>query len=64
MTHTMAFNFKDVENDKYIGFSEGLEYVPSKRNWRTNVVGQVLTGPANFLVIIDPTYDNEHNLIK
>lgn len=64
MTHTMAFNFKDVENNKYIGFSEGLEYVPAKRNWRTNVVGQIFTGPANFLVIIDPTYDNEHNIIK
>lgn len=61
-THTMSFKFKDVENDKLVGFSEGLENVPAKRNWRTNLVGQILTGPANFLVIIDPTYDGEINL--
>ena len=58
-THTMAFNFKDVENDKLIGFSEGLENVPAKRNWRTNIVGQILTGPVNFLVIVNPAYDGE-----
>ena len=61
-THTMSFKFKDVENDKLVGFSEGLENVPAKRNWRTNLVGQILTGPANFLVIIDPTYDGEINI--
>jgi hypothetical protein len=61
-THTMSFKFKDVENDKLVGFSEGLENVPAKRNWRTNLVGQILTGPANFLVIIDPTYDGELNI--
>ncbi|MBR5823292.1 MAG: hypothetical protein IKY67_04045 [Paludibacteraceae bacterium] len=61
-THTMSFKFKDIENDKLVGFSEGLENVPTKRNWRTNLVGQILTGPANFLVIIDPTYDGEINL--
>ena len=61
-THTMSFKFKDIENDKLVGFSEGLENVPAKRNWRTNLVGQILTGPANFLVIIDPTYDGEINL--
>jgi hypothetical protein len=61
-THTMSFKFKDIENDKLVGFSEGLENVPTKRNWRTNLVGQILTGPANFLVIIDPTYDGEINI--
>lgn len=61
-THTMSFKFKDIENDKLVGFSEGLENVPAKRNWRTNLVGQILTGPANFLVIIDPTYDGEINI--
>lgn len=61
-THTMSFKFKDVENDKLIGFSEGLENVPAKRNWRTNLVGQILTGPVNFLIVVDPTYDGEINL--
>ena len=61
-THTMSFKVKDIENDKLVVFSEGLENVPTKRNWRTNLVGQILTGPANFLVIIDPTYDGEINL--
>lgn len=61
-THTMSFKFKDIENDKLVGFSEGLENVPAKRNWRTNLVGQILTGPVNFLIAIDPAYDDEINL--
>lgn len=59
-THEMSFQFRDVEHDKLVGFSEGLAHVPAKRNWRTNIVGQILTGPANFEIIIDPTYEGEY----
>lgn len=59
-THEMSFQFRDVERDKLVGFSEGLTHVPAKRNWRTNIVGQILTGPANFKIIIDPTYEGEY----
>ena len=33
--------------------------VPFERNHRTNIVGDLLTDPAKFNVIIDPTFDNE-----
>ena len=35
---------------------EGLHNVPVQRNWRTNVVGDVLTGEVNFSVSVDPIY--------
>lgn len=63
-THKMAFNFMDVEKNKNIGFSEGLEFVPAKRNWRTNVVGQILIGAANFNVIIDPNYADDTDVLN
>ena len=33
--------------------------VPVERNHRTNIVGDLLTDPAKFNVIIDPIFDNE-----
>lgn len=39
-----------------ITLDEGLHNVPVQRNWRTNVVGDVLTGEMNFSVSVDPIY--------
>lgn len=44
-----------------INFSEGLNTVPVQRNWRTNIIGQILTGKVNFNITIDPIYDGEYN---
>jgi len=41
---------------KSIVLEEGLHNVPVKRNWRTNVVGNVLTGDIDFKVTVDPIY--------
>lgn len=35
---------------------DGLHNVPVQRNWRTNIVGDVLTGNVNFNVSVDPIY--------
>jgi hypothetical protein len=35
--------------------------VPVQRNWRTNILGQILTGTINFNVFIDETFDNDYN---
>ena len=39
-----------------IVFDEGLHNVPVQRNWRTNIVGNVLTGETSFNVSVDPIY--------
>ena len=44
-----------------INFGEGLNAVPVQRNWRTNIIGQILTGDVTFNITIDPIYDGEYN---
>lgn len=44
-----------------INFSEGLSTVPVQRNWRTNIIGKILTGDITFNITIDPIYDGEYN---
>jgi len=48
-----------------IVFEEGLHNVPVQRNWRTNIVGNVLTGTTTFNVVTDSEYysvANVHNV--
>ena len=44
-----------------INFSTGLNSVPVQRNWRTNIIGKILTGDVTFNITIDPIYDGEYN---
>lgn len=44
-----------------INFSKGLNAVPVQRNWRTNIIGKILTGDVTFNITIDPIYDGEYN---
>lgn len=44
-----------------INFSGGLNAVPVQRNWRTNIIGKILTGDVTFNITIDPIYDGEYN---
>ena len=44
-----------------INFSEGLNAVPVQRNWRTNIIGKILTDDVIFNITIDPIYDGEYN---
>ena len=37
--------------------------VPVQRNWRTNIVGDILNESVTFNVVIDPTFDKDHNYI-
>ena len=49
------------ENGNPIEFKEGLNTVPVQRNWRTNILGKILTGDIQFNITIDPAYDGEYN---
>ena len=39
-----------------VTLDEGLQAIPVQRNYRTNIVGRILTGEVNFNVVIDPNY--------
>ena len=55
----VAFVF--ASNGEPIEFNQGLNSVPVQRNWRTNILGQLLTGNIKFNISIDPIYDGEYN---
>lgn len=47
---------------KDIKLNTGLNSVPVQRNWRTNILGKLLTGDITFNIRIDPAYNEEdHN---
>lgn len=43
-----------------IDVSKGLIAVPYQRNWRTNIIGRLLTGVMDFTIVIDPIYDGDY----
>lgn len=43
-----------------IEFADGLSSVPVQRNWRTNILGKILTGDVYFNITVDPVYDGEY----
>lgn len=56
-SHDMFFVFNQKNKDNS-NIEFPVQGVPAKRNYRTNIVGQVLAPSANFNVKIDPIYDN------
>ena len=48
------------ESGNNITFENGLNSVPVQRNYRTNIVGKILTGDIKFNITVDPVYDGEH----
>ena len=45
-----------IENNKNIDFGASYHYVPLKRNYRTNILGNLLTSETDFNVTIDPAF--------
>lgn len=45
-----------------ITFGDGLNSVPVQRNWRTNILGQILTGKIEFNIRINPIFDGDINV--
>lgn len=55
----LQFTFKSGGED--IVFDEGLHAVPVQRNWRTNILGKLLTGDIQFNIVIDEIFYNDYN---
>lgn len=56
---SLSFTFAP-ENGNNIVFSEGLNSVPVQRNWRTNILGTILTGEIQFNISIDQEFEDDH----
>ena len=56
----VAFVF--ASNGEPIEFNQGLNNVPVQRNWRTNIVGKILTGDITFNIVIDEEFEDDHNV--
>ena len=57
----LQFTFKSAGAD--IVFDEGLHAVPVQRNWRTNILGKLLTGDIQFNIEIDQEFEDDYNLV-
>ena len=58
----LGFSFIPKNGANAITFAQGLKSVPVQRNWRTNIIGKLLTGDITFNIDIDPIYDGDHNI--
>lgn len=60
----IAFVFSP-KNGNYsnIEFNQGLNSVPVQRNWRTNILGKLLTGDITFNIVIDEEFEDDHNVL-
>lgn len=56
----LEFTFRpEAGND--IVLTQGLDAVPVQRNWRTNIIGQILSGDIQFNISIDPGFNGDNN---
>jgi len=58
---SLEFTFVPKSGNNIV-FSEGLNNVPVQRNWRTNIIGQILTGTIKFEVKIDNNFIDDYNV--
>lgn len=59
-TASTNFTFKP-EKGNAITLSDGLQAIPVQRNYRTNIIGQILSGEVSLNVKVDPIYDGDYN---
>ena len=45
-----------------ITLTQGLDAVPVQRNWRTNIIGRILSGNLDINISIDPDFNDDHNV--
>ena len=56
----LKFTFRPAAGEN-ITLTQGLDAVPVQRNWRTNIVGQILSGDLSLNISIDPGFNGDNN---
>lgn len=51
--HKMVFTLSDGDEKKVVSVMDGLLHVPVKRNWRTNILGNLLSGESTFNISVN-----------
>ena len=57
----LEFTFSP-EDGNDITLTQGLDAVPVQRNWRTNIIGRILSGNLDINISIDSEFDNDNNV--
>lgn len=55
----LKFTFSPNSGNEII-LEDGLNSIPVQRNWRTNILGKLLTGDITFNISIDEMYEDDH----
>ena len=55
-----AFTFTPAQGADIV-LKDGLQNIPLQRNYRTNIVGNLLASTATFTVKVDPAYEGDYN---
>lgn len=56
----LEFTFRPGTGNN-ITLTKGLDAVPVQRNWRTNIVGRILSGDLSLNISIDPGFNGDNN---
>ena len=57
----LEFTFRPMAGND-ITLTKGLDAVPVQRNWRTNIIGRILSGNLDINISIDPDFNDDHNV--
>ncbi|MBQ5855344.1 MAG: hypothetical protein IIW50_06050, partial [Alistipes sp.] len=55
----LKFEFTDNNG---VTYTREYGNVPVQRNYRTNILGQIISSPIDFTVVIDPIFDGAHEV--
>ena len=60
--HNATFNFYRGDNGDDLVRNINIINLPIQRNWRTNVIGDLLTETEGFKIVIDERFTGNHNV--
>lgn len=62
--HSATFNFYRGESGDDLMRNIEIINLPIQRNYRTNVIGDLLTETESFKIVIDEEFENDHNIYE
>lgn len=61
---TVSADFVFAAGGKTITLSDGLQNIPIQRNYRTNIIGNLLTKQIDFKVVVDKNFENPDHEVE
>lgn len=61
---TVSADFEFAAGGKTITLSDGLQNIPIQRNYRTNIIGNLLTKQVDFKVVVDKNFENPNHVVE